>query len=51
MKLLFRRVPLFATPWTIAREASLSTEFWSGKSFPSPGDLPNPDIKQGPPAL
>ena len=44
------RVQLFATPWTIARQASLSTgisrqEYWSGLSFPSPGDLPNPGIK------
>ena len=44
---LFR---LFATPWTIAHQVPLSTEFsrqeyWSGLSFPSPGDLPNPGIK------
>ena len=35
---------------------SLSVEFskqehWSGLPFPSPGDLPNPGIKPGPPAL
>ena len=34
----------FATPWTVARQASLSMgvsrqEYWSGLSFPSPGDL------------
>ena len=44
------------TPWTTARQAALSMEFsrqeyWSGLSFPSPGDLPNPGIKSGPPAL
>ena len=37
-------------PWTIARHVPLSMEFsrqeyWSGLSFPSPGDLPNPGIK------
>ena len=50
------RVQLFVTPWTTARQAALSMEFsrqeyWSGLSFPSPGDLPNPGIKSGPPAL
>ena len=38
------------TPWTVARQAPLFTgfpwqEYWSGLSFPSPGDLPNPEIK------
>ena len=41
---------LFGTPWTIARQAPLSMEFFRqeycrGKSFPSPGDLPNPGIE------
>ena len=26
-------------------------EYWSGKPFPSPGDLPEPGIKPGSPAL
>ena len=26
-------------------------EFWSGLSFPSPGELPNPGIESGSPAL
>ena len=26
-------------------------EYWSGESFPSPGDLPNPGIEPGSPAL
>ena len=26
-------------------------EYWSGLPFPSPGDLPNPGIKSGSPAL
>ena len=41
---------LFATPWTVARQASLSMrfsqqEYLSVLPFPSPGDLPNPGIK------
>ena len=26
-------------------------EYWSGLPFPSPGDLPDPGIEPGPPAL
>ena len=26
-------------------------EYWSGLPFPSPGDLPDPGIEAGPPAL
>ena len=26
-------------------------EYWSGEPFPSPGDLPNPEIEPGSPAL
>ena len=37
------RVPLFATPWSI--------ESMSGWPFPSPGNLSNPGIKPGSPAL
>ena len=45
-----------ATPWTVALQAPLPMEFsrleyWSGQSFPSPGDLPNPRIKPRSPAL
>ena len=44
------------TPWTIAYQAPLSMEFsrqeyWSGLPFSSPGDLHNPGIKPGSPAL
>ena len=47
---------LLATPWTVAHQAPLSMKFsrqryWSGLPFPSPGDLPNPGIKPGCPAL
>ena len=50
------RVRLFATPWTVAYQASQSIgfsrqEYWSGLPFPSPGDLPDPGIKPGSPAL
>ena len=55
MKLL-SRVRLFVTPWTVAYRASPSMGFsrqvyWSGWSFPSPGDLPDPGIKPRSPAL
>ena len=43
-------VQLFATPWTVAYQASPSMgfsrqEYWSGLPFPSPGDLPDPGIE------
>ena len=53
---LFSRVRLFATQWTLADQASLSMgfsrqEYRSGLPFPFPGDLPNPGIEPGSPAL
>ena len=38
------------TPWTVAHHAPLSMgfsrqEYWSGLSFPPPGDLPSPGVK------
>ena len=44
------------TPWTIAYQTPLSMgfsrqEYCSGLPFPSPGDLPNPGIEPGSPAL
>ena len=47
---------LFATPWTVAHQASPSVglsrqEYWSGLPFPSPEDLPDPGIEPGSPAL
>ena len=50
------RVQLFATPWTVAYQASPSMgfsrqEYWSGLPFPSPGDLPNLGIEPGSPSL
>ena len=48
-------VRLFATPWTVAHQAPPSwfsrQEYWSGVPFPSPGDLPDPGIEPGAPAL
>ena len=53
---LLSHVQLFATLWTVAYQASLSTgfsrqEYWSGLPFPSPGDLPDPGIEPGSPTL
>ena len=44
------------TPWTVAHQAPLSMEFsrqeyWSGQSFPFPGDLPDPGFEPRSPAL
>ena len=49
-------VRFFVTPWTVAYQAPPSMGFsrqepWIGLSFPSPGDLPNPGIEHGSPAL
>jgi len=53
---LLSRVRLFATSWTVACQVPPSMEFsrqgyWSGLPFPSPGDLPDPGIEPGSPAL
>ena len=45
-----------ATPWTVAQQAPLSMgfpveEYWSGLSFPSPGDLPDSGTESASPAL
>ena len=48
---LLSRVRLFATPWTIQSMEFSRPEYWSGQSFPSPGDLPNPWIKPRSPTL
>ena len=49
-------VQLFVTPWIVAYQASPSKgffrqEYWSGLPFPSPGDLLDPGIEPGSPAL
>ena len=53
---LLQGVQLFATPWTVARQAPLSMgfsrqEYWSGLPCPPPGDLPDPGIEPRSPAL
>ena len=35
-------------PWSMGFSRQ---EYWSGLPFPSPGDLPNPGIEPGSPAL
>ena len=47
---------LFSTLWTVTHQVPLSMgfsrqEYWSGLSFPSPGDLPDPGIKPRSPIL
>ena len=46
-------IQLFVTPWTVARQAPLSTEFstqgcWSRLPFPTLGDLPDPGVEPMP---
>ena len=53
---LLSHVGLFVTPWTVDCEASRPMgfsrqDYWRGLLFPSPGDLPDPGIKTGYPAL
>ena len=54
--LLLSCVLLFEILWTVAQEAPLSMgfpsqEYWSGLPFPSSGNLPDPGIEPGSPAL
>ena len=49
-------VQLYVTPWTVACQAPLSVgfsrqEYQSGLPCPPPGDLPDPRIEPGSPAL
>ena len=49
-------VKLIVTPWTAAYQAPLSMgfsrqEYWSELPFPSPGDLPDPEIESRSPEL
>ena len=53
---LLSHVQLFATPWTVSHQASLSMGFprqehWNEQLFPSAGDLPYSGIKPVLPAL
>ena len=52
----FSHVRLFATLWTVARQAPLLVglsrqEYWSELPFPSPGDLPDSGIEPKSPSL
>ena len=54
--LVTKLCPTLVTPWTVACQAPLSMgfsrqEYWSGLPFLSPGDLPDPGIELGSPAL
>ena len=54
--LVAKSCPTLETPWTGACQAPLSMGFswqayWSGLPFPSPGDLPDPEIEPTSPAL
>ena len=47
--LVAQSCPVLVNPWTVAWQAPLSLgfskpEYWSGLPFPSPGDLPNPEV-------
>ena len=49
-------VPLFAALRIVAHQVPLSMRFlrqkyWSGLPFPSPGDLPRPEIEPASPAV
>ena len=53
---VMKSCPTLAIPWTVACQAPLSMGFsrqehWSELPFPSPGDLPDPGIEPGSPAL
>ena len=48
--MLHAKINVEYTPWTVAHQTLLSTEFhrqeyWSRLPFPTPRDLPNPGIK------
>ena len=56
MKVKLSHVQLFGTPWTVVYHAPPSMEFsrkeyWSRLPFPSPEDLPDPEIEPGSHAL
>ena len=46
--LVAQSCPTLAIPWTMEFSRQ---EYWSRLPFPSPGDLPNPGIEPGSPAL
>ena len=53
---LLSQIRLFATPWTVAHQAPLCMgfsrqEYWNGLPCPPPGDIPDPGLELGSPAL
>ena len=48
---LLSRVGLFVTPWTIQFTEFSRPEYWSGKPFPSLGNLPSPGIRPRSPTM
>ena len=56
MKESLSPVQLCDYPWSVNSQAPVSMgfsrqEYWSGFPFPFPGDLPDPGIEPGSPAL
>ena len=54
--LVTKLCPTLATPWTVADQVPLCIgfsrqEYWSKFPYPSPGDLPDPEIEPGSAAL
>ena len=54
--LVTKLCPTLVTPWTVACQSLLSMgfsrqEYWSGLPFPFPGNVPDPAIEPGSPAL
>ena len=54
--LIVKPCPTLSTSWVVAHWAPLFVgfprqEYWSGLQFPAPGDLPDPGIEPGSPAL
>ena len=47
---MLSHIQLFVIPWTVANQAPLAMEFsrqeyWNALSFPTPGDLPDPELE------
>ena len=54
--LVAKSCPTLVTLWAITHQAPLSIgfsrqEYWSGLSFPPPGDLPDPGVEPRSPAV
>ena len=54
--LVSKSCPTLANPWTVSCRAPLfmgfpRQEYWRGLPFPSPGDLPDPEMEPGSLAL